>query len=199
MKIEIKNRFSGEILYSLECNSIRECLEKAIRRNADLRDANLSGANLSGANLLGANLSRANLSGTNLSGVIGINPYLCTPLLILLDQPKENDLIAYKLTDSNYCSPIAPNYGYTKVKYVISETIKEPDADENPNIQCAKGVNVATLDWCMKEWQQGYKILRGTFKVSDIACIPTGTDGKFRLRQFTPINEVDLKEIGLEQ
>jgi len=194
MKIEIKDRFNGKVIFSVECESVLKCLEKAI-----LEDANLSDADLSRANLSRANLSRANLSGANLSRAKGVNPFRCTPLLILLDQPKENDLIAYKLTSKLYHSPIAPAYGYMEIQYVIGATTEELDADDNADEQCAKGISVATLDWCMREWREVYKILRGTFKVSDIACIPTSTDGKFRLRRFTPINEVDLKEIGLEQ
>ncbi len=214
MKIEIKNRWTGTILYSAECESIKECLEKAIKEETNLSDANLSDANLMGANLLGANLRDANLTGANLTGANlmganlrdanltdanGINPYMSTPLLMLLDQPKENDIIAYKLTTEHYCSPIAPQNDYGTINYEIGKTVEVLDADTNAEHQCSKGINVATLDWCMKEWLKGYKILRGKFKVEDIACIPTATDGKFRLRRFTPISEVDLVEIGLEE
>jgi hypothetical protein len=68
MKFEIKSRFNGKILFSLETESIKLCLEAAINSGANLSDANLSDANLSDANLSGANLSGANLSGANLSG-----------------------------------------------------------------------------------------------------------------------------------
>ena len=44
MKIEIKNRFNGEIIIIGEYESIKEALEKN-------REANLYGANLYGANL----------------------------------------------------------------------------------------------------------------------------------------------------
>jgi len=174
-------------------------LEGADLSRAYLSGADLSRANLSRAYLSGADLSGAYLSGADLSGAKGINPYLSTPLLILLDQPKTNDLIAYKLVTKEYGSPIAPSNGYGSIKYEIGKTVEVSDADENPENQCARGISVSTLDWCMKEWNKGRKILRGTFRVADIACIPTATDGKFRIRKFTPINEVDLKEIGLEK
>ena len=64
--IEIKNRFTGEVIISGKYESIKDCLEK--NRGADLYGANLSGANLCGANLSHANLSHANLSRANLSG-----------------------------------------------------------------------------------------------------------------------------------
>ena len=69
MNIQIKSRFSAEVLFEHDCenNSIRLTLELAIKSRADLSDADLSGANLSGAYLSRADLSDANLSGANLS------------------------------------------------------------------------------------------------------------------------------------
>jgi hypothetical protein len=83
MKFEIKNRFSGEVIFSLETESLKLCVMAAVKSGAslfgadlfganlfgaDLSRADLSGANLSRADLSGANLSRASLSGANLSG-----------------------------------------------------------------------------------------------------------------------------------
>ena len=53
MKIEIKSRFSLEILFSHECenNSVAITLAAAIKAKADLYGANLRSANLYGANL----------------------------------------------------------------------------------------------------------------------------------------------------
>ena len=51
MKFEIRNRFSGAILFSLECVSFKLCVEAAIKAKANLTEANLTGANLTGANL----------------------------------------------------------------------------------------------------------------------------------------------------
>ena len=69
MKHEIKNRFTGEVLFTcevpdgLESGMItRHAVEEAI-----LSNANLSGADLSNANLRNADLSNANLSGADLS------------------------------------------------------------------------------------------------------------------------------------
>ena len=66
MKHEIKNRFTGKVLFTcevpdgLESGMItRHAVEEAILSNANLSGADLSGANLSGANLSGANLSNA--------------------------------------------------------------------------------------------------------------------------------------------
>ena len=67
MKIEIKNRFTGEVIYTGEHETLRDAVVTAVANRADLSGAYLSGAYLSGANLSGANLRRANLSGANLS------------------------------------------------------------------------------------------------------------------------------------
>ena len=64
MKIEIKSRYDGAVLFALEIGSLKLAVEAAVA----------SGANLSGANLSGANLSGANLSGADLYGYISIGP-----------------------------------------------------------------------------------------------------------------------------
>jgi hypothetical protein len=80
MKIEIKNRWFGTVLFVAEVPegtesgmTMRLALEQAVAAGANLSGADLSGAYLSGANLSGADLSGAylrdaNLSGANLSG-----------------------------------------------------------------------------------------------------------------------------------
>jgi len=77
----IKHRFTGKILFELQCKSLKICIEAAVKSRADLSGADLSGADLSGADLsgadlsgadlYGANLSRADLYGANLSGADG--------------------------------------------------------------------------------------------------------------------------------
>ena len=61
MKIEIKSRFSLEVLFSHECenNSVAITLAAAINAKADLRSANLYGADLYGADLRCADLGDA--------------------------------------------------------------------------------------------------------------------------------------------
>jgi len=62
----IKSKYTKEVIHSGEFNSIRECLEDAIKCGADLYGANLYGANLRGANLRGADLRGADLHEANL-------------------------------------------------------------------------------------------------------------------------------------
>ena len=71
MKIEIKSRFSLEVLFSHECenNSVAITLAAAINAKTNLYGADLRSANLRSANLYGANLRSADLCGANLCGV----------------------------------------------------------------------------------------------------------------------------------
>jgi hypothetical protein len=68
MKFEIKSCYDASVLFSLETESLKLCVEAAVKSGAYLSGADLSGANLSRANLGGANLSGAYLGGANLSG-----------------------------------------------------------------------------------------------------------------------------------
>lgn len=66
--IEIKNRRTGEIIYSSGCETLREAVIEYLKKSgADLSGADLSRADLSGADLFVANLSWADLSGADLS------------------------------------------------------------------------------------------------------------------------------------
>ena len=65
MKFEFKDRWTGEVIISVEAKSLKLALEIAVKK-ANLREANLSEADLSGANLREANLSWADLSRANL-------------------------------------------------------------------------------------------------------------------------------------
>ncbi len=66
MKIEIKHRISGSILFSLETDSLGAAVEEAIKSKADLSYADLSHADLSYTDLSYADFSHADLSYTNL-------------------------------------------------------------------------------------------------------------------------------------
>jgi hypothetical protein len=66
--IEIRNRWTNEVLFSVEAETLRAACEAAIRAGANLSSANLRGANLRGANLRGADLDGADLDGADLDG-----------------------------------------------------------------------------------------------------------------------------------
>ncbi len=183
---------SGAALYG--ANLIRADLSGADLYGANLIRADLSGAYLTGANLTraalsGANLTRAALSRADLYGATGINAYRMNDLLMLRDQP--GPIRAYKLVNAENEGPF--NGG---IKYVIGKVARVKDADTDETKDCAAGINVATLPWCIREWQPGYRILIVEFTAKDIAAIPIG-DGKFRLHGCRVVGEKDLTELGL--
>ena len=165
-------------------------LRGAYLRDADLRDADLSGAYLRGAYLRDADLSDADLSGADLSGAIGASPELTTPLLMLLDQP--GPIRAYKLVNEN-----SEGHYRGGIKYKVGKPVSVENADTDARRECAAGINVATLDWCLKEWRPGYRILIVEFTAEDIAAIPTATDGKFRLHRCNVVAEKQFDPVSL--
>jgi hypothetical protein len=200
--MDIPRWTDGQILFSGEFEDRKQMVEEAVKAGANLAGANLvgahlaranlAGANLAGANLAGANLVYANLAGANLvyanlAGAKGINKYRSTPLLLLLDQPGK--IRAYKLTDKNGDSPMQT---LNKVHYKKGSvhTIENPCTDEAT--QYGAGINVATIDWCLAEYRDGYRLWLVEFTAKDIACIPTATDGKFRLRKCRVVKELDI-------
>ena len=219
MEIIIRDRFTGEPIYTAKdvenlCRALTEAVGggKSLSR-ADLSGADLSGAYLSRADLSGADLSRADLSRANLSGADlyradlyradlsradlsradGVNKYLTSPMYMLLDQIGE--IRAYKLVTQDGHGPRFPTLTYT-----VGETYTEPDFEADEHVDCGPGINLASLDWCLKEWRPGYRALIASFKRKhgndDNICVPIGSDGKFRVRSCKIVGEVDLQKIG---
>lgn len=110
--------------------------------------------------------------------------------MMLLDQPGK--IRAYKLVNGIGQGPF--NGGIT---YRLGERAEVADASTDALIDCAPGINVATLDWCARQWRPGYRILIVELEAADIAAIPVSTDGKFRLHRCTVVGEKDLAGLGL--
>ena len=162
-------------------------LREADLSEAYLREAYLRGANLSGANLRGANLYRANLRGADLYRAKGIIPEHHNDLLILADQVGK--VRAYKLVTADGQGPFNGGIAYEKGK-----AYEVDDADTNPENDCARGINLATLPWCIANWQPGHRILVAEFSARDIAAIPFG-DGKFRVHRCKIVGEKNLEKL----
>jgi uncharacterized protein YjbI with pentapeptide repeats len=60
-KFDIKSRYTGQIIYSGDGETLAAVIVEAVAKGVNLRDAYLGGADLRGANLRGANLGGANL------------------------------------------------------------------------------------------------------------------------------------------
>ena len=229
MKFEIKSWYTGNILFSVETESLKLAVELGVKAKTDLRSANLRSAdlryadlryanlssadlssadlryadlryadlryaNLSSADLSSADLRYANLRSADLSSAKGINKNLITPLRILLDQP--GPIWAYKLVNEEGEGPFNGGINYLNAKEAFSASKLDPDE----MVQCGEGINLATLDWCMKEWRPSYRILIMEFFAHEPKgnlVIPTATDGKFRVKQCRRVGEKNLKELGL--
>jgi uncharacterized protein YjbI with pentapeptide repeats len=177
--MDILHKYTKAVLYHSDLLNIKATLEEAVK----------SGADLGGADLGGADLHGAYLGGANLGGAKGINKLLTTALYFMRDQPGK--IRAYKLVNEKYESPIYDK----KLLYKIGETISE-ESNTDESEQCAAGISLATLDWILKEWKPGYRILVAEFEAADIAAIPVGSDGKFRVHRCTIIAEKPLSECG---
>ena len=64
--LQIKNRFTGNIIFTSAKTNYKDAVEEAILEDANLREANLKDADLRDANLRGANLKWANLKDADL-------------------------------------------------------------------------------------------------------------------------------------
>ena len=98
MKIQIKHRFNGKVLFKGEYRSTKEAVLEALK-SADLRGADLRGTDLRGADLRGANLCDADLRGVNLRGA-----NLCDANLhdAKIDDGIKVSLIPYQLECHDY-------------------------------------------------------------------------------------------------
>jgi len=65
-KFEIKNRFTGNVIYESEKTTYKDALEEAVIRGANLKGADLRDAYLQDADLKGADLQDAYLKGADL-------------------------------------------------------------------------------------------------------------------------------------
>jgi hypothetical protein len=141
IKIEIKNRWTGKVIFEYENDkaAIKEAviaanLIDANLRGADLRDANLRGADLIGANLRGADLIGANLGGANLRGA-NLSFFKNDLWAVLLKQKNEaagvlESLNAGKIDGSTYsgeCACLVGTIANIK-KCTKNDLIVKPDA-----------------------------------------------------------------------
>ena len=172
--MKLYNHLGAEIFDGGATTPLRDTLIKAVCANADLH---------------GANLSNAYLSNADLSGAIGLNRWRSMPLMMLMDQP--GAMRAYKLVLKSNDEGIY-NGG---LKYTVGATLSVDNADTDPDADCGAGINVAPLDWCLRQYNADLHVIRIVeFTAADIACIPIG-DGKFRLHRCTVVGEKDVSAI----
>ena len=228
MKIQIKNRFNGSIIFEhdAEDNSCKLTVELAVKNKINLGDAYLGNAYLGGANLGGAYLRNANLGGAylgdaylggadlrdaylrgadlrdaylrganlegaNLEGAKNCYPKLYRDnLSILKHQPDGTYLRAYKYLNDD----ISP---YRNCKYEVGETYTCLKLNTDETKLCESGINVATLEWCLKETNNNLEktYIECEFEAGNI-IVPFNSDGKFRVDKIKVIRKLTKKELN---
>lgn len=161
-KIEIKNRWTGEVIFAHECedNTIKKTVEQAV----------IEGVSLDGASLDGASLKWASLDGASLDGAKG-------NLFVPLACPSDGAFIAWKkvkgklvkllipedarrsssttnkcrcdkaqvlaITDTEGNNPIQSitNYEYAPCDYIVGETVTPDSFDDNRWNECSHGIH----------------------------------------------------------
>ena len=162
-------------------------------RGANLKGASLRGANLGTAYLVGADLSGADLMWADLRGakldeanLTDVRNFPFPDLNILRNQTGK--IRAFKLVDKNYEGVFQGG-----VKYEIGKTIEERNYDPDEKFLCSRGLNVATLEWCLRYKEKGNIILEVEFTAEDIVAIPYATYGNFRVKRCKVIGEWEGK------
>lgn len=170
----------------------RASLDGASLHGAFLNGAFLNGALLDEASLNGASLDGAFLNGASLRRTKGISKYHTSPLYGMMDQVGK--IRAYKLTTAD-----CRGTQYPSIIYEVGKTYEEINSDTNERNSCSYGINLATLDWCLKDYKPGCRIFVAEFEVGDIAAIPTGSTGNFRVYRCTIVSEKDVKQFFLQE
>ena len=200
--MKILNWYSDNVIFEDDSKTIKETVSNALKSNANLSRADLIGANLSRANLSRAYLSDADLSGANLIGANLIGAYLSrakgvlpamsySGLQILATQ--KNKLTAYKYLRSNFESPYKSGFFYE-----LGIMKEEKDFDNDIFHLCGKGINLATLEWCIRDCGMDIDtniFVEFEFEVCDIVALPFNSDGKFRVKKATPIRKLTKTEL----
>jgi hypothetical protein len=182
-------KINGELICE-DTFSLRELAEKNKTNlwGANLRRADLRGADLQGANLRRADLQGADLRGANLRAAKNLSSQFGCDLNLLRWQ--KNLLIAFKYLNEQ----ISP---YQNFMYTIGETYTCEDGNADPRILCDKGINLATLEWCLRETDQDLTKTYAVFEFypSDILTIPYNSDGKFRVKKAVYLRNLTKEEL----
>jgi hypothetical protein len=202
IKFQIKNRWTGDVLFEYESESQSEVILKAIENGANLSGADLSNANLSGADLSGANLSNANLRGANLIGADLSDANLSYANLSganLSDADlrgvkdidwlekvfewSEDGLIVYKTFGGQY----TPN----KKWKIEPGSVIEENVNPNPTNDCGYGINVGTLEWVKNNYKGDIWKLLIRWKWLPSVVIPYHSEGNIRCSKAEIVEKIN--------
>jgi len=161
-------------------------LRYADLRYANLRYADLRSVNLRYANLHYADLRSADLRYANLRSAKYKEPLFLPDLYALKLLPPNTRLRFWKYLNGG----ISP---YQSYRYNVGKTYTEKNCNNDEHELCEKGLNVATLVWCLRDNSQVDEFIEVEFLVRDIVAIPYATDGKFRVKRFKVLRRINRK------
>jgi hypothetical protein len=98
--MKITNRWTDEVIFENEAETVSDTLEKAVSEGANLRGAYLRGAYLEGAYLRGAYLRGANLRGAYLEGA-NLEPIKIDFFVVLLHGLPEIEFLKKNIIEGN--------------------------------------------------------------------------------------------------
>jgi hypothetical protein len=80
--------------------------------------------------------------------------------------------------------------------YAVGKTYSVKEYSDDERILCDKGLNVATLDWCLADsvTKNNIDFLEVEFKAGDIIAVPLATDGKFRVRKLKVLRKITREQ-----
>ena len=147
MKIEIKHRLTGSVLFEIEIGSLKLAVEAAVKSSADLRYADLRSADLRSANLYSANLRYANLRSADLRSANLYSADLRYANLRSADL-RSADLRFANLRFANL------QKGKTTINWeshdLIAEILRRASGDDIEKLKIA-GLLLVCREWC---WEQ---------------------------------------------
>jgi hypothetical protein len=96
---------------------------------------------------------------------------------------------AFKYTTKEGKSPTRT--GPEALTYQVGDVIEVVDADTDKSADCSYGINLGTQDWIKKNRYGENRVFACEFEIEDLAAVPSGSDGKFRVFKCEVMEELD--------
>ena len=152
IKIEIKNRWTEEVIYSHECenNTIRKTVEQAVKdhaylSNADLRNADLDEDTKIGFVPLACPSDGAFIGWKKVKGMLVklLIPEDARRLSATSNKCRCDKAQVLAITDTDGNNPIdkITNYEYAPCDYIVGETVIPDSFDEDRWNECSHGIH----------------------------------------------------------
>jgi hypothetical protein len=178
----VANRWTGAVQFTTRIEA-GPSVPSGVRLGLAVKWALRNGANLRGASLRDAYLRKADLRKADLRGAKNFSPERTTALAAL--SYMTGRVQAFKLVNER-----GEGHVQGGIKYPVGHVVEELRANRDPADACGAGLNVADLPWVLRDWREGYRILLVEHEVADIACVPHGSDGKYRVTRLTVVADI---------